>query len=106
MGAPLALDWGMDAPVRYLSQGSVTPIEIFGYTTPDAPDTEFGTRLAPFLENPDNTYLLHAPSATVFQGRRELFLAAVAVTGRVAVLEQVFTQRDGTPLFEIWRVRP
>jgi hypothetical protein len=30
LGAPLALDWGFDAPVRYLSEGAVTPIEIFG----------------------------------------------------------------------------
>jgi hypothetical protein len=52
MGAPLALDWGMDAPVRYLSQGTVTPIEIFGYASPDAPDAGFAARLAPFLTTP------------------------------------------------------
>jgi hypothetical protein len=105
MGAPIALDWGMDAPVRYLSRGTVTPIEIFGYAAPDAPDAEFAARLAPFLANPDNTYLLHAPPATVFQGRREAFFAAIAAAGRTPVLEQQFAQRDGAPLYEIWRVR-
>lgn len=105
MGAPIALDWGMDAPVRYLSQGTVTPIEIFGYASPDAPDAEFAARLAPFLENPDNTYLLHAPPATVFQGRREAFFAAIAAAGRTPMLEQQFAQRNGAPLYEIWRVR-
>jgi hypothetical protein len=83
----------------------VTPIEIFGYASPAAPDADFAARLAPFLENPANTYLLRAPDATVFQGRREAFLAAAAAAGRTPVLEQQFTQRDGAPLYEIWRVR-
>jgi hypothetical protein len=104
MGSPIALDWGMDATVRFLSQGTVTPIEIFGYASPAAPDADFAARLAPFLENPANTYLLRAPDATVFQGRREAFLAAVAAAGRTPVLEKSFTQRDGAPLYEIWRV--
>lgn len=104
MGAPIALDWGIDAPVRYLTRGSVTPIEIFGYGAPDAPDDQFAARLAPFLANPDNRYLLHAPTATVFAGRREAFTAAVQSAGLYAEIEQIFTQRDGVPLYEIWRV--
>ena len=104
MGAPIALDWGIDAPVRYLTEGAVTPIEIFGYASPAAPDDGFANRLAPFLDNPDNRYVLHAPSATVFAGRREAFQTAVAARHTTAVVEQQFTQRDGTPLYEIWRV--
>lgn len=104
MGAPLALDWGLDAPVRYLSEGTVTPIEIFGYASPAAPDADFAARLAPFLANPDNVYLLHSAGATVFQGRTSVFFASVAAQGLTAVREQVFTQRDGTPLYEIWKV--
>jgi hypothetical protein len=105
MVAPVALDWGMDAPVRYLSANTVRPIEIFGYESPAAPDENFTLRLEPFLGNPDNVYLLHAPSQTVFAGRREAFLAAVAAAGKSAILEQTFAQRDGTPLYELWRVR-
>lgn len=105
MGAPVALDWGMDATVRYLSEGTVTPVELFGYAAPDAPDAGFAARLAPFLANPDNVYLLHSPGATVFHGRAEAFFAAVAAQGRTAVLEREFTQRDGTPLYAIWKVR-
>jgi hypothetical protein len=104
MGSPIVLDWGIDAPVRYLTNGAVTPLEIFGYTSPSGPDPDFDTRLAPFLDNPDNRYLLHAPSATVFAGRREAFLQAVAQRGQQATVEQQFSQRDGAPLFEIWRV--
>jgi hypothetical protein len=104
LGAPIALDWGMDAPVRFLSANTVRPIEIFGYESPAAPDDGFGARLDSFLGNPDNVYLLHAPGQTVFAGRREAFMAAVAARGQVATLERAFSQRDGTPLYELWRV--
>ncbi|MCS6827802.1 MAG: hypothetical protein NZ553_14405 [Caldilinea sp.] len=104
MGAPVALDWGIDATVRFLSEGAVTPIEIFGYTSPAAPDDEFEQRLSAFLENPDNVYLLHSEQATVFKGRRERFFAAAAAQGRTPVLERRFTQRDGAALYEIWKV--
>jgi hypothetical protein len=104
MGSPVVLDWGIDAPVRYLTSGAVTPLEIFGYASVAAPDSEFDARLAPFLDNLDNRYLLHAPSAAVFSGRREAFLRAIQARGYSAVLEQQFDQRDGAPLYEIWRV--
>ena len=106
LGAPLALDWGFDAPVRYLSEGTVTPIEIFGYVSPTAPDAEFAQRLALFLGNADNVYLLHTPATTIFQGRREAFFAAVTAAGLRAQIESTFAQRDGTPTVELWRVLP
>lgn len=105
LGAPLALDWGFDAPVRYLSEGAVTPIELFGYASPAAPDPEFSQRLRLFLGNANNIYLLHTPAATVFHGRREQFFAAVEQAGLQPQLETTFAQRDGTPLVELWRVR-
>ncbi len=105
LGAPIALDWGMDAPIRFLSENTVRPIEIFGYVSPAAPDENFVARLDSFLGNPDNVYLLHAPGQTVFAGRREAFQEALAAQGKSATLEQTFTQRDGTPLYELWRVR-
>jgi hypothetical protein len=105
LGAPIVLDWGMDAPIRFLSEDTVHPIEIFGYESLTVPDESFGARLDSFLDNPDNVYLLHAPDQAVFAGRREAFMAAVAEQGKAATLEQVFAQRDGTPLYELWRVQ-
>jgi hypothetical protein len=105
LGAPLALDWGLDAPIRFLSANTVRPIELFGYASPARPDEEFRTRLAGFLPNPDNIYLLRAPAQTVFVGRREQFIEEVAVRGQTATLERTFAGRDGTPLYELWRVR-
>jgi hypothetical protein len=104
LGAPIALDWGFDAPIRYLSEGSVRPIEIFGYTSVTAPDDDFQRQLVPFLENADNIYLLHAPGQAVFNGRREAFFEQVHLLNKTSVLERSFAQKDGTPLFELWRV--
>lgn len=106
MGAPIALDWGMDANVRFLSQGTVTPIEVFGYASPAAPDDGFEARLAPFLDSPDNVYLLRTPGTEVFAGRRAVLEMMAAARGLRLVREQVFAQRDGTPLYEIWKAVP
>lgn len=105
LGAPVALDWGLDAPVRYLSEGTVTPIEIFGYDSLSEPDSDFAERLGPFLDNPDNVYLLHAPGQEIFAGRREAFFAQAVLHGRESNLEATFAQRDGLVLVELWRLR-
>lgn len=106
LGAPIVLDWGMDAPVRFLTEGTVRPIEIFGYDSLAEPDPNFAQRLDQFLPNPANVYLLRTPESTVFQGRREAFLAQAGQMGLSPRLEATFTQRDGTVLFEIWRAGP
>lgn len=106
IGAPIALDWGIDAPVRYLSQGAVTPIEIFGYTSPHQPDAAFAQRLRLFLMNPNNIYLLHATDQAIFSGRREVFIQMAKAAGLTLLQEQKFRQRDGTVLFEVWRATP
>ena len=62
--APLVLDWGFSGQIEYLTGGRVHPIEVFGYERTDAPDAAFAHRVAPFLENPQNAYILHTPEAT------------------------------------------
>lgn len=105
MGAPIVLDWGIEAPVRFLSEGNVRPIEIFGYSSLQEPDTGFTDRLAPFLENFDNVYLLRAPGNEVFQGRRAAFERMVDERNGRLEREEIYTQLDGTPLYERWRVQ-
>lgn len=104
VGAPIALDWGIDAGVRFLSEGTVRPIEIFGYESTSAPDPAFANRLAPFLEAADPAFLLRAPDQTVFAGRRQAFLEQAQSSGRSPYLAETFRQQDGTPLFELWRL--
>lgn len=104
MGAPIVLDWGMEAPVRFLSEGSVRPVEVFGYSSMSEPDGAFNQRIEPFLQNVDNVYLLRAPGNELFRGRREAFEQIVKNRDGRLELEKVYAQQDGTPLYERWRV--
>ncbi|MCY3898421.1 MAG: hypothetical protein OXF86_07605 [Caldilineaceae bacterium] len=104
MGAPIVLDWGMEAPVRFLSEGSVRPVEVFGYSSLSEPDGAFIQRIEPFLQNVDNVYLLRAPGNELFRGRREAFERIVKERSGRLELEKVYAQQDGTPLYERWRV--
>ena len=104
MGAPIVLDWGMEAPVRFLSEGSVRPVEVFGYSSLSEPDEAFIQRIEPFLQNDDNVYLLRAPGNELFRGRREAFERVVKDWSGRLELEEVYAQQDGTPLYERWRV--
>ena len=104
MHTPIVLDWGLDATMRFLSAGVVRPIEIFGYATTAEADSGFSQRLALFLDNPHNVYLLRAPGQSIFKGRRERFFAICREQGLHPVLRQTFAQRDGSALFEIWQV--
>ncbi len=106
LGAPIALDWGFDATVRYLTENTVTPIEIFGYTSPAEPDPDFAARLDMFIHNPDNVYLLHASDQTAFAGRRDVFFQIAEANGLTPLLEATFSERDGTELVELWRLQP
>ncbi len=92
--------------MQFLSEGTVRPIEIFGYDSLTEPDPSFAQRLDLFLPNPANVYLLRTPDATVFGGRREIFLAQAAALGLTPRLEATFAQRDGQDLFEVWRAQP
>ena len=104
MGAPIVLDWGMDAPVRFLSEGKVTPLEIFGYSSLSEPDEGFGHRIEPFLDNVNNVYLLRAPGNELFLGRRAVFERLVTERNGHLQRERIYSQQDGTPLYELWRV--
>jgi hypothetical protein len=102
--APLALDWGLDAQLRFLSRGRVNPVEVFGYSPLDQPDPGFAGRIAPFLENPDTLYIAHVPAETVFHGRVEALRAQAAVRGLTVREEARFGLRSGKTLFIVYRV--
>jgi hypothetical protein len=101
--SPVALDWGIDAPVRFLTQGRVQPTDVFGYDRLDAPDPGFMARMKPYLDDWQSIYLIHAPDKTVFRGRVQAIQAqADAISFRW--LEQIrFGQRSGEPVFMVNR---
>ena len=101
--APVALDWGLDAQIRYLTAGRVQPIEVFGYTRLDAPDPDFAGRMNQLLDNPDTIYLAHVPEQTIFRDRVNA-LAELAAQRGLTLREQAhFRERDGTPSIIVYR---
>ncbi len=64
-GQPVvAMDWGLAAPVIYLTGGQVTPIEIFGYGWQS--DVQLNERLEQAIDQPATLYLWRAPDEIIF----------------------------------------
>lgn len=102
--APLALDWGMDAPVRFLTAGRVHPVEVFGYAGLDTPDSGFAARVEPFIPNVANVYLAHTPEDTVFRGRLAALIALAQKNGFSVREEKRISERSGRPIFMVYRI--
>lgn len=102
--AAVALDWGIDAPVRFLTTGQVNPVEIFGYERLDAADAAFAARAKLFLDTPGAVYLAHPAEETVFRGRVEALAALAAERGLAVQEEARFAERSGRPLLLVYRV--
>ena len=100
--APLALDWGIDAQVRFLTANRVQPIELFGYADLDAPDAGFAGRVGSFMEDPDSLYLAHTGEDTVFHGRVEALAALAQARGLQLHEAARFAERSGRPLFVVY----
>ena len=104
--APLALDWGLDAPVRFLTAGKVNPVEVFGYESLAAPDQAFADRVRGALGDPSVLLIAHSPQTAVFGNRVEALQALAAQNGLRLVEDARFSERNGRPLFEVYRVAP
>jgi hypothetical protein len=103
-GPVVALDWGIDAPVRFLTVGRVAPQEVFGYEHLDRPDAGFAERVRPFLEDPSTLYVAHTPGDTVFRGRVEALETLAAERGMQLQEVGRVAERSLRPLFLIYRV--
>jgi hypothetical protein len=102
---PLALDWGISAPVFLLSRGEIAPEEIFGYENLKSGDAALRVRIAPYLQDARRVYLFHSPEATVFRGRRETLERMAESAGKSVRPVATFTERSGRPVFEVVQVR-
>lgn len=98
----VALDWGLAAPVEYLSGGGRDVEELYQYQ-PGAPGLAEALRPR-FDTRGDDLYITHATNAEAFP-QREAFLGIVAQSGRWAERVDTFMGRNGNPEIEVWRVR-
>jgi hypothetical protein len=104
--SPLALDWGLAAPVRFLTEGRVNPEEVFGYERIDEPDSGFAQRMARALDDRNSLYLAHVPDATVFRDRVATLKTLAAQRGLTLEEEGRFAERSGRTLFILYRAVP
>jgi hypothetical protein len=98
---PLALDWGVEAQVRYLTGNRVQPLEIFGYDRLDQPDDGFAGRAGQFLADPTRFYIVRMPQETVFQGRREALESLATAQGQALIVQEAIYDRSGKVMFVI-----
>lgn len=103
---PLALDWGIEAQVRYLTGNRVQPLEIFGYERLEQPDDGFAGRAGQFLADPTRSYIVRMPEETVFRGRREALESLAAAQGQGLVVQEAIYDRSGKVMFVILGTAP
>ena len=99
---PLAMDWGIKAPVQLLTKGRINPLEVFGYEW--EADEAFKERIKPFFSDPAKLYIFRSPEDAVFK-RWEAFQEAVEEEGKKAVLKATIRERSGRPLFLVYEVK-
>jgi hypothetical protein len=100
-GPVAAMDWGLAAPVTYLTAGRVTPVEVFGYAWES--DVELTARLEGLIADPATLYLWRAPEEIVFDRSNE-FKALYRPLSLVENIEAAFYERSGRPLFGVTRL--
>jgi 4-amino-4-deoxy-L-arabinose transferase-like glycosyltransferase len=106
---PISMDWGLYKPLYLLSEGRVRPSENFvgyydGKIWSSEPPPIVAENLVKLLADSETVYLFHTPQFTNMRGRLELLERMAAASGREVVVEKVFKQGDGKPLFMVVRV--
>jgi 4-amino-4-deoxy-L-arabinose transferase-like glycosyltransferase len=97
----LAVDWGFRKNIQFLTKGAVNPVEIFQYS--QEPDEEFSREVFKRLSDPNNLYLFHSAQFAAFR-RYEAFETVVRQANKAIQLERTFYQRDGAPVYYLYRV--
>jgi len=97
----VAMDWGLAAPVTYLSNGRVAPIEIFGYAW--QPNSDLAARLDSFINQPASLYLWRAPDEIIFDRSQE-FKSLYRPLNLEENIEAAFYERSGRPLLGVTRL--
>jgi 4-amino-4-deoxy-L-arabinose transferase-like glycosyltransferase len=103
-GPVAAMDWGLAAPVTYLTHGRVSPTEIFGYAWQES-DTKLTGRLVKFISQPETLYLWRAPDEIIFDRSPE-FKALYRPLGLEETIEEAFYERSGRPILGVTRLVP
>jgi hypothetical protein len=99
----VAMDWGIAAPVNFLTLGAVQPVEAFGYQW--QPDAALTARLERFVHQPEALYLWRAPDEIIFDRSRE-FKALYQPLALEEDIVAAFYERSGRPVLGVTRLVP
>jgi hypothetical protein len=99
----VAMDWGISAPVTFLTRGQTTPIEAFGYQWET--DADLTARLTRFLQNPGSIYLWRGPEEVIFD-RSDEFRQLYRPLGLEEDILEAFYERSGRPVLGVTRLVP
>jgi len=102
-GPVIAMDWGLAAPVTYLTGGRVTPVEIFGYGWQPTP--QLTDHLADIIAQREALYLWRAPDEIIFDRSRE-FKNLYRPLNLEENIEAAFYEHSGRPLLGVTRLVP
>ncbi len=99
----VAMDWGIAAPITFLTRGAVTPVEAFGYDWET--DADFAARLSRFAADPASIYLWRAPDEIIFN-RSVDFRRLYQPLGLEEDILEAFYERSGRPVLGATRLVP
>lgn len=102
-GPVVAMDWGIAAPVTFLTLGKVTPVEAFGYEWET--DADFVARLELFVRDSASIYLWRAPDEIIFD-RSDDFRRIYEPRGLEEEILEAFYERSGRPVLGATRLVP
>ncbi len=100
----VAMDYGIQDVVQFLTAGETNPPEIFGYADREKPDAAFGIRVREQLEDPEVVYVFRVEP--LFQLRWEAFQAVATEAGRQVVGESVIYDWSARPIYRVVRAVP
>jgi hypothetical protein len=91
----IAMDWGLAAPVSFLSAGQINPVEVFGYTWQGTED--FNPSIQPYLKPQAAIFLWRAPDEIIFDRSADFKTRYRPLNLEETILE-AFYERSGRPV--------
>jgi len=92
----VAMDWGLSAPVTFLTAGTVTPVEVFGYGWGDV--RRFDAIISAHLQPRSAIFLWRAPDIVIFD-RSPAFKLLYQPQNLEEDILAAFYDRSGKPLY-------
>jgi hypothetical protein len=101
---PIALDWGFERSVAFLSQGRTRLQEMFEYLPKPSPQyLEVATVM---LRDSRHLYILHSPEVTQFHGYLQSLERAAMMQHMQLVAVETLYEGDGTPSIVLYTSEP